>query len=96
MRHAFIVSYDVCDPKRLRAVFKIMKGAGDHLQLSVFRCELRDTQVVELKAKLARTVNAVEDQVLFINIGPVDGRGRMSITSVGKPYEDPNDSPVVV
>jgi CRISPR-associated protein Cas2 len=96
MRHAFIVSYDVCDPKRLRAVFKIMKGAGEHLQLSVFRCELRDTQVVELKAKLTRVINTVEDQVLFIDIGPVDGRGRMSITAVGKPYVGPDDSPVVV
>ncbi len=32
MRQTYIVSYDVCHPKRLRKVFKLMRGYGDHLQ----------------------------------------------------------------
>jgi CRISPR-associated protein Cas2 len=37
MRQGYIVTYDVCNPKRLRKVFKTMQGYGEHLQLSVFR-----------------------------------------------------------
>jgi CRISPR-associated protein Cas2 len=37
MRQAFVVSYDVCCPKRLRKVFRVLRGFGDHVQLSVFR-----------------------------------------------------------
>ena len=35
MRNTYIVCYDICEPKRLRDVFKMMCGWGDHLQLSV-------------------------------------------------------------
>jgi CRISPR-associated protein Cas2 len=95
MRQAYVVSYDVCDPKRLRLVFKIMKGYGEHLQLSVFRCELDAREMVELKGKLHEAINHEEDQVLFIDMGPADGRGRASITSLGLPYLGPNDNPVI-
>ncbi|MFA7096009.1 MAG: CRISPR-associated endonuclease Cas2, partial [Gammaproteobacteria bacterium] len=36
----YIVSYDIADAKRWRAVFKIMKGYGEWLQLSVFQCRM--------------------------------------------------------
>ncbi len=32
MRNSYIVSYDISDDKRLRQVFKIVRGFGDHLQ----------------------------------------------------------------
>ena len=40
MRHNYVVTYDISDPKRLRKVYKMMLGYGEHLQLSVFQCEL--------------------------------------------------------
>ena len=40
MRNAYLVCYDVCDDKRLQKIYKTMRGWGDHLQLSVFQCEL--------------------------------------------------------
>ena len=52
MRQTYIISYDVSDPKRLRKVFKTLRGYGDHLQLSVFRCELSPKELVEVRAKL--------------------------------------------
>ena len=36
MEHLFIISYDIADPKRWRRVFRVMKGYGAWLQLSVF------------------------------------------------------------
>lgn len=89
MRQAYIVSYDVCDPKRLRRVFKIMRGYGEHLQLSVFRCELNDRELVELRAKLAEAIHDEDDQVLFVDMGPADGRARGAIRALGKPYVPP-------
>lgn len=96
MRQAYIVTYDVCDPKRLRKVFVIMKGAGVHLQLSVFRCELSAMEVVTLRDKLGRAINHHEDQVLFIDMGPCDGRGKTAIHHVGKPYIPPERTAIII
>jgi CRISPR-associated protein Cas2 len=96
MRQAFIVSYDISDPKRLRRVYKTMQGYGEHLQLSVFRCELDKRELVELRAKLGKTINHAEDQVLFVDIGPVDGRGAGSIAAIGKPYLPPERRVIVI
>jgi CRISPR-associated protein Cas2 len=96
MRQAYIVTYDISDPKRLRKVFKTMLGFGEHLQLSVFRCELSQRELVELRAKLTHVVHRLEDQILFVDIGPVDGRGAGSIAYIGRPYTPPERRVVIV
>jgi CRISPR-associated protein Cas2 len=89
MRQAYIVTYDVCDPKRLRKVFKTMQGYGEHLQLSVFRCELNARELVELRAKLSHAINHDADQVLFVDMGPAEGRALEAIRALGQPYVPP-------
>jgi CRISPR-associated protein Cas2 len=89
MRQAYIVTYDVCNPKRLRKVFKTLQGYGEHLQLSVFRCELNARELVELRAKLASAIDHVHDQVLFVDMGPAEGRAREAIRALGQPYIPP-------
>ena len=96
MRQAYVVTYDICNPKRLRKVYKLMCGYGEHLQLSVFRCELTKRELVELRGELARIIHHGEDQVLFVDIGPVDGRAELSITALGLPYVAPARGAVVV
>ena len=96
MRQTFIVSYDVCDAKRLRKVFKTLRGYGDHLQLSVFRCELDKRDLVELRAKLANAIHAADDQVLFVDVGPAEGRGATSISALGRTYTHPERHALVV
>jgi CRISPR-associated protein Cas2 len=54
MRLLYVVTYDISDKKRLRKVFRLMRGYGDHLQLSVFRCELSGVERFELLVSLAR------------------------------------------
>ena len=54
MRSSFIVCYDIADPKRLRQVFKIMRGWGDHLQYSVFECQLTKVDTARLRTQLSR------------------------------------------
>jgi CRISPR-associated protein Cas2 len=84
MRRLCIVTYDISDPKRLRRVFKTLKGYGEHLQLSVFRCDLTASQRLELVAKLGEMVDHSEDQVMFVDLGPSEGRSH-SIEFVGRP-----------
>jgi CRISPR-associated protein Cas2 len=96
MRQAYVVTYDVCHPKRLRKVYKLMCGYGEHLQLSVFRCELSKRELVELRGRLAQIINHAEDQVLFVDVGPVEGRGDTSISAVGLPYLPPERRAIVI
>lgn len=96
MRQTYVVAYDVCHPKRLRKVFKTMKGYGDHIQLSVFRCELTHRALVELRARLGTIIKHDEDQVLFVDVGPEEGRGNTSISSLGRAYEAPERCAIVV
>ncbi len=96
MRHSYIVSYDISDPKRLRKVYQVMLSYGDHIQLSVFRCELNSMELTGLKSALRDVIHAAEDQVLFVSLGPVEGRARTAVESLGKPYQDPERLAVVV
>ena len=86
MRNSYIVTYDISDGKRLRKIFKIMRGFGDHLQYSVFECQLTPTDLVRLRAALAAVIHHTEDQVLFVDLGPAEGRGDRVIAALGRPY----------
>ena len=95
MRRTYVVCYDIADPKRLRNVFKKMRAWGDHLQFSVFECQLRSVDLVRLRAELAEIINHDKDQVLFVDLGPTEGRGDRVITALGKPYVH-MDAPLIV
>ena len=86
MRISYLVCYDICDDKRLRKVFQAMRGYGDHLQYSVFECQFTAMDLARCRAELAQIINHKEDQVLFVNLGPAEGRGDRVITALGIPY----------
>lgn len=86
MRNLYLVAYDIRDPKRLRAVFKLMRGHGDHLQYSVFRCELSDRERAELVTRLGEKIKPSEDQVLLVPLGPANGQREVQIHALGLPY----------
>ncbi len=44
MRTCYIVAYDMADPERLQRVHRTMRGYGDPLQYSVFRCMLSPSE----------------------------------------------------
>lgn len=52
MRRCYLVCYDICDGKRLRHVFKIMKGYGEHWQYSIFFCILKPIDRVRMQGDL--------------------------------------------
>lgn len=61
MRQRYVVTYDICDAKRLRTVFETVKGFGEHLQYSVFCCDLSDMGLAALKMELLKVINPKED-----------------------------------
>jgi len=95
MRNTFLVCYDICDDKRLRKVFRTMRDFGDHLQYSIFECQFNPVDLARCRAALAELIHHTEDQVLFVDLGPTEGRGDRVITALGIPYS-PVDAPCVV
>ena len=84
MRSSYLICYDICDDKRLRKVFQIMRGYGDHLQYSVFECQLTASDLARCRAELAAVIQHKEDQVLFVNLGPAGGPRRPGDHGVGQ------------
>ena len=48
MRNRYLVAYDVSDDKRRTGIFKTLMGNGDHVQFSVFLCDLSDLELARL------------------------------------------------
>lgn len=95
MRQTYLVCYDISDDKRLRKVFQTMRNFGDHLQYSVFECQFTPMDLARCRAELSRIINHEEDQVLFVCLGPAEGRGDRVITALGRPYTN-IDSPCLI
>jgi CRISPR-associated protein Cas2 len=85
-RTTFLVCYDITDDKRLRKVFKVCRNHGTHLQYSVFECDLSPRERTRLERELGDVINHDTDQVLFVSLGPSEGRGDRVIASLGLPY----------
>lgn len=95
MRHTYLVCYDISDDVRRTRVLKTMKGFGDHLQYSVFECQLNATDLTRCRHALSQAIHHKDDQVLFVNLGPAEGRGDRVITALGRAYS-PIDAPCIV
>ena len=86
MRTSYLVCYDIANDKRLQRVFKACKNYGDHLQYSVFECDLNATELLRMQQELLEIISCTRDQVLFIALGPSETRGDRVITALGMPY----------
>lgn len=91
----YIIAYDIADQKRWRRVFKIMKGYGRWLQLSLFQCRLTARRKAELAGRLDREIKPGEDHLVIIDIGPAD-RAALRLESFGKAAEVVKRAPVIV
>ena len=89
MRKRYLIAYDVSDDKRRTAIFKTLMGNGDHVQFSVFLCQLSDVELARLKGDLAESVNARQDQVVILDLGPADNDLASRFECLGKAYTPP-------
>lgn len=93
--HLYIVTYDIRDQKRWRAVFKLMNGYGEWLQLSVFQCRLSRRRHAELIATLDAIIHNDEDHVLMLDLGVAD-KVDPRVVSLGKSFDPVTREAVIV
>lgn len=93
--HLYLVTYDICDDKRWRRVFKLMKGYGEWLQLSVFQCRLSRRGHAELVQLLDGIINHHVDALLIIDIGPAD-KVKPRVISLGDKFDPVARAPIIV
>jgi CRISPR-associated protein Cas2 len=68
-RRWYLVSYDIRDPRRWRLAYKQLKGCGERIQYSLFRCRLSRTEMERLRWELEKVLKP-EDDLLFIHLCP--------------------------
>lgn len=93
--HLYLVAYDIADPTRWRRVFRIMKGHGEWLQLSVFQCRLSRLHHAEMIRMLDEVIHHDQDHIVIMDMGLAD-RMKPKVTSLGKSYDVVEKGPVIV
>ena len=88
MRTAYLVSYDITDDKRRNAVYRTLLDYGDHVQYSVFICQLTRREKVLLRGLIEDSINTKHDQVLFLHVGGMESLEK-SLECLGKSWEPP-------
>lgn len=93
--HLYLVTYDIRDDKRWRRIFRLMKGFGEWLQLSVFQCRLSRRRHAELVEPLDGIIKHGTDAVLVIDLGPAD-KVKPRVVSLGERFEPAARAPIIV
>lgn len=94
--HLYIVTYDIADPKRWRAIYGLMNGYGEWVQLSVFQCRLSRRRHAEMLATLDEIINQKDDHVVIIDVGAAENV-LLRVASLGKrTFEPVAREPVIV
>ena len=91
-RRIYLVCYDICgdgQERRLRRVYRTLRGFGEHVQYSIFRCALTDRQLAELEGALTDAIDHHKDQVLFVPLGFVEAERGWEGWTLGVPIGDP-------
>ena len=89
----YLVVYDICEPKRLRQVEKIMTKYGMRVQKSVFECFLSNKKRDHLKSTIQKVIDAEEDS---FRLYPLFSQSRLKQTIIGRGEITDLTSPVVV
>ena len=86
-RRHYLVSYDVSSDKRRDRIFHALDDVGDHVQFSVFLCELTAKELAQLRAELSSNVHEREDQVMILDLGPAHLSLETAMQVLGRPHE---------
>jgi CRISPR-associated protein Cas2 len=101
----FLVCYDIRWPdaaqersgqRRLARVYRLLRGFGDPIQKSVFRCVLSELQRAHLESALDALIHHRQDQVLFVHLGAAGARTTWRARTLGVPLLDTDRSCKIV
>lgn len=88
-RHHVLVAYDVSDDRRRTEVFETCRDFGNHVQYSVFLCELDAREVVTLRELLRGMIDHGTDQIMMVDLGPATHSVLEQMEVLGQPYSPP-------
>lgn len=94
--NCYIVSYDIMDRKRLCRVHRAMKGFGEPVHYSVFRCDLTPRGRAEMVAALTELIDLDEDRIMIIDMGSTEGDIERRIEFFGVHREDKEEKFIIV
>lgn len=86
-RRLYFCAYDVADDKRRTKLFELLKDHGEHVQFSVFLCELTKSEVAGLIARSRRILHETDDQFLTIDVGKPVASWQDRLQVVGKSWQ---------
>ena len=63
-----VVAYDIPQNKRRTKVMKMLEGYGEHVQESVFECDLKASTYGQMLARLRDLVNLEQDNICLYHL----------------------------
>lgn len=94
--HLYLVAYDVRDDRRLRRVYRTMRGYGRPAQYSVFLCVLSDTQREMMISDLLSEIEPQRDRIMLVHLGPAGDAAYRRIRFLGRSLPLPPTGPTIV
>jgi CRISPR-associated protein Cas2 len=85
-RRHYLCTYDVADDKRRTKLFDALMDRGEHVQYSVFLCELNEPERAELVALSRDLIHEDEDQLIILDLGSSSLDLSQSLSCVGKEW----------
>lgn len=82
-----MVSYDISEPARQRAVRKLLLGYGDPLHYSVFLVTANKVEFKKLSEEINGIIQPSADRILFFNCGRNQDAVISKLTHLGRPPE---------
>jgi CRISPR-associated protein Cas2 len=78
-RIVYLIAYDICEPKRLARVHRLLMGYKIGGQKSVYECWLTPGELADLRVRLEGLILPEKDRVHFLQLDP-----RMAMRGFGK------------
>ncbi len=73
-QRVYLLSYDIRDKRRLRAMHKVATAFGARLQYSLYACALTRAQRIDLRIAVAQVMEASVDSVIILDLGAMIDR----------------------
>ncbi len=89
----YVISYDIPDDRRRLKIAKLMEGYGERVQKSVFEAHLDERGYADLRKRLARLIDADQDNVRFYKLC---AHCRATVETLGKTGVTPEPGLMIV
>lgn len=83
----YVIAYDIPNDKRRTRVHRVLKGFGQWTEFSLFECFLTKKELLLMRSKLDKHLNANEDRVRIYTICD-NCLGKIDTVGIAEPKEE--------